>query len=251
MEKVLSAAGKVNALEIYDMVLRKDEAGVCESPLYRYEGWPYEKALFGIRGVEVLGWTTRLRKIPGDRFFRGLRSLDLSGSIHLEDVSFLQEAEGLEFLRLNDCISLRDIGGVEDLGKLRGVSLEGCREVRTLLPLIRSRSLGRLEYLYLPPTVDDYELGRICMFGRRLRHVRIVGAEHVTSLEPVGRLKELERLTVIGCGGIRSLAGLEGLKKLRFVDLGDMAGLEDVSALAGKELERYVMQGCPKVNDKK
>ncbi len=218
-------------------------------------------SLTRLRSLELLG-CHKIRDIHGLAGLKSLRSLRLSGCDNLRDISALSQITSLEELSINGCELITRLPPLSGLTQLRKLDLsDQLVENLDALP-----DLASLESLTLPLCDDIRAVGRL----RCLRHLsfggpsgfpvplRFLGADfsplsQLTTLESLdlsvcsldhlpslAGLKNLQSLSLWGCGNLKELSEVGQLTSLRFLDVRHCDGLVDLSAVSALKCLRVL-----------
>ena len=165
-----------------------------------------------------------LRRLPPE--MAGFVGADAAGCGRLVDVSALGHG-GVEYVCLDNCGSLRDLTPLRDA---KVVSIRGCC-VKDLSPLqsIERLNANGCRYLRTVPVLPSL---RVCDLA----------GTAVKDVAALGKLPQLQRLSLAGCQQLNDVSALGGVRAL---DLSRCPKVVDVSALGA--VHRLDLSGCPGV----
>ena len=135
-----------------------------------------------------------------------LRTLVLWSCEDLRDLSALSHLTELEGLSLASC-GVEDLAPIAQLGRLDELSINKCRNLRSLPDPADWPSLARVFLRDCPELADISALSGAPM----LTELVMTGCPKIASLEPLADLPFLTDLTLTGCEGVTDLSPLAGM----------------------------------------
>lgn len=226
--------------------------------------------------LENLESLTIICQYSANLFLEPLESLTNLTSLTLhtprvEDLSPIGKLQGLTYLDLSGCITIRNISFLRNLTDLTHLNLEG-NQIKDISALSK---LTKLEYLNLNATFRDYDSSTL-EFGQKVQDITAI--KNMTDLKELylfgnltkdlSPLKKLINLEVLDLGNnnVSNLSALSGLENLRFLNLSNRVAEEfqnnyfpktknrnkvvDLSPLAGlTSLEELQVVYCETLED--
>ena len=174
----------------------------------------------------------------------GRRPLDLRGLLHLRDLDINERLnpDHLAGMLLRSLRAMNwqatTLAPALACASLRELQLDGARRVRSFNPDLIDTGLTSLQVSYGRGLIDLVGLDHLCdLVGLHLERVR------PTSFSPIGALRNLRELGLVGCGDIPDLGFTAELKRLRDIAVadsnvvdGDLTWLDDLPSIE----HRYV-----------
>ncbi len=122
--------------------------------------------------------------------------------------------ENLEELHLVSCPKLTDLSVLSGKQSLKALTLTNCKGVSDLSAI---KDLKNLQWLGLPPGTSQVQFEELISKHSGLRVLEIIECGKIRDMKPVGALKQLESLVVLG--GRVDAGHLRDLKSVRFLAL--------------------------------
>ncbi|XP_057432689.1 TMV resistance protein N-like [Lotus japonicus] len=132
-----------------------------------------------------------------------LKEIDLTCSKDLVELPDLTHATNLEVLRLEECISLREVHpSILSLPKLESLNLQGCTKIECLETEVHSKSL-RIIHLH-----NCSSLKKFSVFSKKLEELWLDCTVIQELPSSIWRCEKLESLWLMGCDNLESF-GIE------------------------------------------
>jgi hypothetical protein len=208
-----------------------------------------------------LEYCSKLHEFSDAEFAESLSWLDLSGTA-IKSFPYFSGVKSIPSLRLNNCSSLLDFKGMRDLNSIymsyRKLEFNGCHNLQNIDDLlVLAKNCLKLDIKKIPKPIKMNNLKTIEL----LKVEDLDGIEQfpeleeiilsdyndaalVHSLKPLGRLKNLKRISIGGLDFLSSLQGLENFTHLEKLDITRTGILTDVSALANVQIDKLYISGC-------
>lgn len=166
-------------------------------------------------------WEPGMQELLPLSTLRNLHTLTLA-ECDLISLSNIEFPPSLHRLQLIDCDTLSDINGIQQLGKLKGISFSGCPQIQEVGQLGK---LASLKWLGFPENVSQTEFESILSSHRELEAVELINCQEIENISPLKDLPELNILIVDL--EEEKLSSLEALKDLDLLILPSLLFDED------------------------
>lgn len=204
---------------------------------------------------------TKLQEFSDAEFPEFLSWLDLSGTA-FKSFPYFRGAKSISSLTLNNCSSLLDFKGMRDLKNVsmtnRKLDFYGCPNLQNFDELLNiAKECLKLDLKKIPKPIKNNALKTIELLKvedldgieqfPELEEIILSGynaVAPVSSLVPLGKLKNLKRINISGSNLITTLQGLENFSHLEKLDITRTEKLADVSALSNVQIDTLYISGC-------
>jgi hypothetical protein len=212
-----------------------------------------EKVLAAMKGKPGFLAVDRLTSIDGVQFLRGVQTLELNNLRGIADFGPLGRVAELRKLGLNSLqgvdridrfgrcenlqdieisdSSLKDLSALKDLKKLTRLELTGLPWMSDISSLAALRTLERLE-LTSVPVKDLSPLARL----PKLSFLDLTACHALENLDSLEPCPSVSTFFLFSCPRLSDLGGLRNLRNVQRVDIHDCGGLRDLSVLG--EMDR-------------
>jgi len=171
-----------------------------------------------------------------------LRTLSLSRSRMLTDISEVGKMSNLRSLNLDCCKNLVDISPLSNCWLLEKVGCSGCVELADVSALGKCANLAHLELSGCCRVSDITGLGKCT----NLTRLELSGCRLLTDISSLASCSSLAHLDLSYCVRLRNISALAGCKSMVNVNLSNCILLTDIAALAEcKSLGHLYLSSCP------
>src|SRR6266567_122199 len=168
-----------------------------------------------------------LTTLEGFQYFTNLKTLNLSDSFQITDLSPLTGLTNLASLNLSGCRLLSDLTPLAALPGLKTLDLSSCQSITDLSPLAGLTQLTSLNLAGFTQVTDLHPLTILT----QLHSLDLSRCTQVSDLSPLASLTNLASLNLSGCRLLSDLTPLVHLLNLRMLDLSSSEHIADLSAL--------------------
>ena len=201
------------------------------------------KSLAGLKAPQLKEFCARdvgLIDLSALSYSESLESVDLSWNSDLTNIEFLRGASSLRSLML-DGTSVSSLEALKECVEIRELSLNSCGHLKSLRGL-KCHWLEALELCGL-----NLETLRGLEPLNSLRSLRLDSLDHISSLDPLSALINLQYLEISGLTAIRALPDMSALQALREVSIRGCNQLVDITSLSAARLLDSVNIGHCKI----